>query len=179
MIIDSKGRIFCRINILDLAISIIIILGAFVAVKFMFFRPEFFHYERVVFDAEFTNVSLADLAGLKEGKNLLYPGNDSYLIMKRGDTFTCFNEDNAVISYSFNDSYSVGTKHISIHDFKEYICNGAFLLDVTARRIDDSLFYESHYVHEGEHLAINVDGSQWDKGNVVRVYNGAEEGGDI
>lgn len=106
MIIDNQGRIFGWINLIDLTLVVILILAGFIAIKFIFFMPDYIHYRNATINVEFTGVPITDLYQLKVGKNYFHMDNDSYLFIKEEDFARCNNKKNNLsLLYYFNDSY--------------------------------------------------------------------------
>lgn len=107
MIIDNKGRIFGKINVFDLAVATILILFLFIAIKFTFFKPNYFHYEDVTAEVLFENISLNELLLFHDEDYLLYSDNESYISVSGEEFVECINKNfRKGLFYYFNESYT-------------------------------------------------------------------------
>lgn len=93
--IDSKGRFFGKINLVDITIAIILLLAAFIAVKFVFFPTNYFHYEDFLVEVNYTGIPMENLGHLHFGKNYLNNDNNSYLILPKDNKVMCSHKINS------------------------------------------------------------------------------------
>src|SRR3989344_5874651 len=116
MIIDAKGRIFGKVNILDLLVLAIFVLGLFIAIKFIFFKPNFFHYKNMFVEVSFSGVPLNYLVNFSNEKNYLYLDNESYLLFPDNNAAVCSHKTKDIqLAYHSNSSYSILAKTITVN----------------------------------------------------------------
>lgn len=185
MIIDNKGRISGKVNIVDLTVLVILTLAIFIAIKFIFFNPNFFYYKDVVVEANFSEIPLSNLTHLSKGKILLYLDNDSYLILSEKDFARCSNKRKEIeLVYYFNDSYSIlaktltvncihNSKHLSdVHYFNEEYLSIPKTTSFNCNRIDGharlTYYFNDSYLRFPKESLINC---YYDKENISLAYH--------
>lgn len=203
-IIDRKGRLFGRVNLLDLAVLSILAVAMFIAVKFIFFRPDFFMYKDVVAEISFNGTPLSDMTSLSKGKNFLYDDKNSYLLISETIYANCSNRGSRNLEYYFNDSHFVLTEKMlidlkqngtiisleniktklskereAIPDIKDYTCYADFLFKIKTRIINDMPFYERGWykIGKGNYFEARV-GNITINGIIKEVYQTFDEVGN-
>src|SRR3989344_9201832 len=90
MILDDKGRIFGRMNIVDIAIVAIMILSLFIALKLIFFPVNYFQYDYLDAEINYSYIPKQNLSMFSIGRNSIYDDNDSYMVVPEGKQVDCY-----------------------------------------------------------------------------------------
>lgn len=90
MIIDNKGKVFGKVNIVDITIIVIIILLLAIIIKFIFFPVNYFQYRYFLAEINYTHIPRQDLSLLSIGNNFLYGDDNSYIVVPEGKQVDCY-----------------------------------------------------------------------------------------
>lgn len=173
MIIDNKGRIMGKINVVDLTLLIIIVLGAFILIKFTFFRPEYFLYKDMVVDVKFSDVAMQDIIKISRSgaEYRAYIDNDSYLMLSKSSV-VCIDKIGTIkIEYLLSELKNAVANVGYDSKYYECIINSKFLLKT--RVFDTGMFYKDmgYLITKGGYFSVSIGDITLTKGNIESFYD--------
>lgn len=160
-----KPSVLSRINFIDTAVIIMIVLAVFITVKFTFFKPDYFHRQTTVIEVNFSSLPLHDLSRLPKGKSSIYMDNNSYIITPKNQKAYCNNPETGLhFVYSF---------YPHLVPEEDYNCPSIFTFVLDARITDGRLFYPD-YIYQlspGGYFEARVGDVLMQNGKIIKVYS--------
>ncbi|MFA6888194.1 MAG: DUF4330 family protein [Candidatus Woesearchaeota archaeon] len=164
-LIDSKGRIFNKINIIDLIIIFLFILCIIALVKFTFFKQDYLTHKDFYIKVHFENVLLEDINKFSYGIKYLDLNNESYLDAPNSSIFNCSMLRGKILGFDDKNNSSV-------NENETYICEATVFLKVHTLLIDDIYYYNSFPITLKADFTIDDQNIKLGYGKILEIYDG-------